>query len=165
IRAMSYPPYFWSEKDGERLSTQVKVLSLRNSMEATSVAALMNSSLFYWWFITLSDCRHLNMREVERFPVNLAAMATETAKNLHQICDSLMKSYQQNSVRKSATYRTTGSIAYDEYYPGMSKSIIDEIDLTIARHYDFSDQITDHLINFDIKFRMGAALFAEDEHK
>jgi len=36
-----------------------------------------------------------------------------------------------------------------------SKPIIDEIDRVIARHYGFTDEELDFIINYDIKYRMG----------
>ncbi len=36
-----------------------------------------------------------------------------------------------------------------------SKPIIDEIDRVLARHYGFTDEELDFIINYDIKYRMG----------
>ena len=47
---------------------------------------------------------------------------------------------------------------YDEYYPKRSKSIIDEIDKVLAKHYDFTEEELDFIINYDIKYRMGDEL-------
>lgn len=35
------------------------------------------------------------------------------------------------------------------------KPIIDEIDRVLARHYGFTDEELDFIINYDIKYRMG----------
>ena len=39
--------------------------------------------------------------------------------------------------------------------PKHSKPIIDEIDCVLAKHYGFSDEELDFIINYDIKYRMG----------
>jgi hypothetical protein len=39
--------------------------------------------------------------------------------------------------------------------PKLSKSIIDEIDRVLAKHYGFTDEELDFLLNYDIKYRMG----------
>jgi hypothetical protein len=45
-----------------------------------------------------------------------------------------------------------------------SKPIIDEIDRVLAKHYGFSEEELDFIINYDIKYRMGqASLDAELE--
>jgi hypothetical protein len=38
-----------------------------------------------------------------------------------------------------------------------SKPIIDEIDRALARHYGLSDEELDFIINYDVKYRMGAS--------
>jgi hypothetical protein len=39
--------------------------------------------------------------------------------------------------------------------PSKSKEIIDEIDRVLAKHYGFTDEELDFIINYDIKYRMG----------
>ena len=36
----------------------------------------------------------------------------------------------------------------------MAKSIIDEIEYILAKHYGFTDEELDFIINYDIKYRM-----------
>ena len=57
IRATDFVPHFWNERDGEKISTHVKPLCLSTEIDAAVVAATLNSSLFYWWFVVLSNCR------------------------------------------------------------------------------------------------------------
>lgn len=38
------------------------------------------------------------------------------------------------------------------------KVIIDKIDKVLARHYGFTDEELDFIINYDIKYRMGDEL-------
>jgi hypothetical protein len=48
-------------------------------------------------------------------------------------------------------------------YPKASKSLIDEIDRLLARHYGFTEEELDFIINYDIKYRMGADTEEEAE--
>jgi len=155
IRAMDFAPYFWNERDGEKLSSQVKVLCFDNLLEAAAVTAVLNSSLFYWWFIVHSDCRHLNLREIQSFPLGLRDMSDALKRDLSKVKDKLMKDYKQNSQRKKAHYQTTGDVAYDEFYPGKSKLILDQIDKLLAAHYGFNAEELDYIMNYDIKYRLG----------
>jgi hypothetical protein len=41
--------------------------------------------------------------------------------------------------------------------PNRSKNLIDTIDLDVARAFDLSNEETDFIINYDIKYRMGGA--------
>jgi hypothetical protein len=52
-------------------------------------------------------------------------------------------------------YKGSGIVEYDEFNVKHSKSIIDEIDRVLARHYGFTDKELDFIINYDIKYRMG----------
>jgi hypothetical protein len=51
---------------------------------------------------------------------------------------------------------------FDSFYPMFSKSIIDEIDKVLAKHYGFTDEELDFIINYDIKYRMGGELEGEE---
>jgi hypothetical protein len=48
-------------------------------------------------------------------------------------------------------------------YPKMSKPIIDEIDAVLAEHYGFTDEELDFIINYDIKYRVGAEAESDEE--
>ena len=50
----------------------------------------------------------------------------------------------------------------EEYYPVKSKTIIDEIDKVLAKHYGFTEEELDFIINYDIKYRMGDELNEEE---
>ena len=112
VRAMDFAPYFWNERDGEQISTQVKALRPANEEDANAVVAALNSSLFYWWFLLLSDCRHLNLREVESFPLGLERMRKSTKRRLAQLTDELMDSFKRHSRRKETRYKATGKVVY-----------------------------------------------------
>ena len=160
---MNFAPYFWNEKEGEKISTQVKPVYLKTELDSLTVVAILNSSLFYWWFIILSDCRHLNMREIENFPIGLDKMSEIVKNKLVEIAQNLMRDLQKNSFRKECNYKTTGQVIYDEFYPKLSKPIIDEIDKILAQHYGFTEEELDFIINYDIKYRMGKDSEEEEE--
>ena len=155
IRAMDFVPYFWNEQDGKRISTSVKPLHLASRLDADTIVATLNSSLFYWWFVILSDCRSLSSREIKNFPIGVDEMEETVKQNLSQIASDLMEDYKRHAQRRETYYRTTGRVVYDEFYPRRSKSIIDKIDCVLAQHYGLTDEESDFIINYDIKYRMG----------
>ena len=152
---MDFVPYFWNERDGEQISTQVKSLALATKEDAAAVLAALNSSLFYWWFLILSDCRHLNLREVESFPLGLDRMERDTKERLKECACRLMESFRLHKKLKRTAYKTTGQVVYDEFEQKPSKLIVDEIDRVLAGHYGFTDEELDFIVNYDIKYRMG----------
>jgi hypothetical protein len=152
IRATNFKPYFKNDRSGEALSTQVKTLAFDSISLSNYFLALLNSSLFYIWFITISDSRHLNMREIINFPEPESFLEGNIFESL---VNELMNNYKINKRRKNTHYASTGDVVYDEYYPKKSKFIIDLIDRLLAHHYGFTEEELDYIINYDIKYRMG----------
>ena len=101
--------------------------------------------------------------KVKFIPISIADFTSEVLKSLSFLSDSLMADYKKNSSLKEKISGKTGNIIYQEYYPRISKSIIDEIDTVLAEHYGFTDEELDFIINYDIKYRMGKELENEDD--
>ncbi len=155
IRAMDFAPYFWNERDGKKISTQVKSLYLTAELDEVVVVAALNSSLFYWWYVILSDCRHLNLREIRSFPIGVDQIEDTIKQTLSELVADLMQDLRHHAQRKETNYKATGRVVYDEFFPRHSKPIIDKIDCVLAQHYGFTDEELDFIINYDIKYRMG----------
>ncbi len=158
IRSTDYIPYFWSEIEGEKLSVSIKSYNFTSLDHKKIINSILNSSTFYLWYITLSDCRHLNSREIDNFPIDIHCMDLRVQYSLKELSNKLMKDYKYHTTRKESFYQKTGKVEYDEYYPKFSKSIIDEIDKVLAKHYGFTEEELDFIINYDIKYRMGDEL-------
>lgn len=39
--------------------------------------------------------------------------------------------------------------------PKVAKALFDEVDTVLARHYGFTDEELDFILNYDIKYRLG----------
>lgn len=163
IRATDRVPFFWKENVGEQQSSHVKSVKLRSAEYLPVVSMLMNSSLFYCWFVSVSNCRDLSMREIENFPFGFSEMSRNTIAELNLIHSKLMNDYERTKIRKEVQFKVSGKVIFDEYYPRHSKHIIDEIDRVLAQHYGFSDEELDYIINYDIKYRMGLVGGAGEE--
>ena len=155
IRATDFVPYFWNERDGKKQSQQIKDLRFHKKEHALAFCCLLNSSLFYWWFIISSDCRHLNMREIVNFSFTPDNLNQTQLIQLSEITEELMEDYRNHANRKETNYKTTGKVVYDEFFPRHSKKILDKIDCVLVKHYGFTDEELDFIINYDIKYRMG----------
>ena len=155
-RTTDYVPYFRSQDGSRDRSTQIKEVCAVDDM-SFAVCAVMNSSLFYWWFVVMSDCRHLNFREIIEFPINLDVLCKSHGEQIKNILGELMKNYRRHSVRKSRQQKHTCRVDYDEFNPKHGKPIMDEIDKIIAKHYGFSEEELDYIVNYDYKYRMGGA--------
>jgi hypothetical protein len=129
-----------------------RFLYFDNSDAAYAMGALLNSSLFYVYFITFGDCFHLSDRLVSEFPVT-SHILEDT--RLIALGKDLMANLRTNAERKTIRTKDGNEISYDNYYGSKSKPIIDDIDRMLAQHYGFTPEELDFLINYDIKYRMG----------
>ena len=160
-RATNFIPYFWNEVDGEKLSVSLKSYRFCSAKISEIGCCVLNSSIFYLWFIVLSDCRHLNVREIDNFPIGFEQISEQISAELCRLDKQLMIDYEKYKNRKESSYKSTGKVVYDEYFPKKSKPIIDEIDKILAVHYGFTEEELDFIINYDIKYRMGDELNEE----
>lgn len=158
IRSHTFIPYFCSDRDGEGITTQLKSVSFNTAKQVKVGSCILNSSLFFIWWITNSDCYHLNKPEIVNFRYQYDK---GIEKEICSVADRLAVDMKKKSIRRVYNYKTTGRVEYDEFYMKLSKPIIDEIDELLASHYGFTEEELDFIINYDIKYRMGDELNEE----
>jgi len=156
VKAFNFVPYFWNEVDGEKKSEDYKPYRVTTPDAAESILAILNSNLFFWWWYTLFEGYHCGKHEIYAFPVGLEDMPRANRTYLKSLALDLMEDLRRNKNRKSCRYKTTGEVEYDEFFPRLSKNLIDGIDRILAKHYGFTDEELDFIINYDIKYRLGA---------
>ena len=136
-------------------SSTVKQISFAREDDMIVASALYNSNLFNLWWCSLSDGRHITQREY--LSITLCKLNSDDKKRLQSIMTRLYIDLQHNA--KRVVYnKANGLSEYDQYNPRLSKPIIDEIDKVLAKHYGFTDEELDFIINYDIKYRMGDEL-------
>jgi hypothetical protein len=150
----SFPTYFKSDSGKDNTSTE-KELTVHGKY-LSQLVALYSSSLFYLYWRIVSNCRHLTNREFESFPIPDFFNNESCISKLKELSDKFEASLEENKFRKEIFNSNSGKIIQDEYYVRLSKPIIDEIDRVLAKHYGFTEEELDYIINYDIKYRMGA---------
>lgn len=120
---------------------------------ANVATAILNSSLFYSYFVAYSDCFHLSQTLVEMFPVTDKILKD---KNLAELSKKLMQDLLQNAERKTIRTRDGDVIEYAEFVASKSKEKIDAIDTRLAELYEFDSAQLEFILNYDIKYRMGS---------
>lgn len=158
VKSFNFTPYFWNSVDGEKKSEDYKPYYLYDAKFDSIVLAIINSNLFFWWWYTLFEGYHCGRHEIHSFPAGLDEMPEQVLINLNNLSIELMEDVKKNKSRKSCKYKKTGVVEYDEFYPRLSKRIIDQIDYMLANHYNFTEEEIDFLLNYDIKYRMGNEL-------
>jgi len=155
---------YWRKAIEKKLSSHYKECSIDSDAKDTALASL-NSQLYYWYWISNSNCMDVVAREVDSFPVPRVRDGFPT------LLRRLFNGYFANAekrVREGERINTT-EVNFDVK---LSKPIIDEIDKVLAKHYGFSEEWLDFIppkgearrtgINYDIKYRMGKELEGEE---
>lgn len=135
----------------EKLSNEYKQLDLQVGW-ADQVLCFLSSSLYYWYWISISDCFHVTSRDVDDVAIPSSLRSEQGFSELSQKLLTNLWSNAQKRIRRRADGRVQEEVNFNV---GLSKSVLDEIDLLLAKHYGFTDEELDFIINYDIKYRMG----------
>ncbi len=149
------------DEDGEaKVTTEMKPIYFNNVSEKEVVIAFLSSNLFFLNYIIWSSCQVVNARDFEvGFDYNSLSQDTQNALVL--LGKKLQADYQRNSKLQVRNYSKKGRVftmKKQYFFIKHSKPIIDEIDALLARHYGFTEEELDYIINYDIKYRMGDRL-------
>jgi len=150
---------YWRKALFEELSSHYKEIVVGRHF-APAVFCLLNSQLFYWYWITNSNCMDVVSREVDEMPV--FDFNTVPVERFEKLQSEILKAYFANAELRQ---RRGDIISTDEtnFDVKEAKPIIDEIDRVLAQHYGFTDEELDFIINYDIKYRMGREAEEESE--
>ena len=119
--------------------------------------SLLNSSLFFYYWIVFSDCYNLTRKYISEIRVPKDLQTDNIGKLANKLNDDLNRNIQVAEYK----YANRGMVKFAQYFPKKSKPIIDEIDKVLAKHYGFTEEELDFIINYDIKYRMGDELNEE----
>jgi hypothetical protein len=141
-------------EDGSTMKpTELKCEYLRSLEELLSYIAYFNSTLMYWYLVSIADCRNLNKRDILDLPCPfLTSSQIQTFAGLGR---DLMADFRTNASHIKMNYPNQPSRVIEVIHPGVSSNIIHKIDRVLAQHYDLTDEELDFIINYDIKYRMG----------
>ena len=120
IRMMDFEPYFRSPT-ASRSVHHIRELSAVGNQEASFIGCIVSSSLYFYWFFSIGNCRNLTLDDVRQFPLGKPTAAV--LKRGEKLFSRLMSAYQKNSV-----INRRGSTEFQEFNWGLSKSVVDDID-------------------------------------
>jgi hypothetical protein len=78
------------------------------------------------------------------------------------LAERYIKDINANSTMLTRIQAKTGETQTQSFKLSKSKPIIDEIDKVLAKHYGFTGEELDFIINYDIKYRMGGELEGDE---
>jgi type I restriction-modification system DNA methylase subunit len=150
---------YWRKAIDRSLSSHYKRIEVSDD-NYYAILAVLNSQLFYWYWISNSNCMDVVAREVAEFP--LFDLTEIDGCEFRDVVEKLLQSYYNNSENRERQGEiiTTTEVNFNVKY---SKPIIDEIDTILGQYYGFTPEELDFIINYDIKYRMGKELGEEED--
>ena len=127
------------------------------------MSCLLNSNLFYWYWRCHGDGFHCGFKDIDKFRCSIIDFDQSDLQSFKLITDKLNKDYDDNSKIRIRNQKKTGRVELQTFFIGKSKPIIDEIDKVLAKHYGFTEEELDFIINYDIKYRMGDELESNED--
>lgn len=143
---------YWRKALPQKLSSHYKPITVAPEL-APLAFGLLNSQLFYWYWISNSNCMDVVSREVLDLPV--FALEAADPRPFAALMERLLAAYATGAttrVRRGQRIRSE-ELNFDA---GRAKPIVDAIDQLLARHYGFGDDELDFVLNYDIKYRVAA---------
>jgi SAM-dependent methyltransferase len=158
VRALPFQP---NDGHAPKKGSHYHRLPVCDAAEARVLAAILSSTTFYLHYKWTSNCRDLGRRDWACFPFDPlpATLHDELAACGARLAETL----RVTAARRTRVY-PSGSVTYEEYYPARAKEILDQIDGILARHYGFTADELEYILNYDLKYRMGRDDAEHDEH-
>lgn len=125
----------------------------RNDYNHKVFSAILNSNLFWWYYSINFDL--FNFKDYMIFGFKFTY---DMEQEVVPLSDAMESNLRDNAYYYDIVSKTRGRNQAVTYRKQLSKPIIDEIDKVLARHYGFTDEELDFIINYDIKYRMGDEL-------
>ena len=143
-------------------SSRETTISFQNKDLKHIFHTLISSSIFFLYYHAKSNCRDLNPSDITSFKFPKSILDESL---LIDDSERLQLNLVENSWFQIRNQKQTGEVKIQSFTVSLSKSLIDNIDTILALHYEFTEEELDFIINYDIKYRMGKALFGEEENR
>jgi len=133
-------------------SSRETTVSFREPAHCEIMHCFLNSTAFYLMYQMHSNCRDLNPSDITSLRVPASLLDDRT---IVKLSDSLWEKQRESSHFIVRMQQLTGEVRIQAFFPAKCKQAIDRVDHAIAKHYGFTDEELDFIINYDIKYRMG----------
>jgi len=150
---LNFKPFFKSNVK-EASSSTLNTICFKDSDSLLISVALLNSNLFWLFYVAYSSFYHVNPIDVLSFPVNFEEMSEDIRGSLKKLAVQLMEEMNSLSKIETRIHKGGNTSQSQAFYPSLTKSTVDKIDHEIAKYYGFSEDELDAIINYDIVFRL-----------
>jgi hypothetical protein len=142
---------YWRKALPVKLSSHYKPVTVAAEV-APVIFGLLNSQLFYWYWIVNSNCMDLVAREVLELPV--FPLERAEALRFAALQEELLAAYDAG---RSVRSRHGARIRVDEanFSVRAARPVIDRIDDLLAAGYELDAEQLDFIRGYDLKYRAG----------
>ena len=142
-------------KEFDCVSVSNKHTALKAEYNSKIITAALNSNLFWWYYSVNYDL--FNFKDYMIFGFQFTYNPNEV-ESIKELSDKMENSLRLNASYYTINSKTNGATETVTYRKQLSKDVMDEIDKVLAKHYGFTEEELDFIINYDIKYRMGDEL-------
>jgi hypothetical protein len=153
-------PPMATPEDGGPPRVRGEVLSTRfNDMKSLAIAhCVLNGSIWYQFYSSYSDGRHINPSDVLSFPFKYENVSDKLSNSLISMSEQMNRGMKENT----SLWRKSG-LLIESVDSASCKETIDSIDVRLADYYTISDDDLDYAINYDVKYRLRGKGGSEDD--
>ena len=109
------------------------------------INCILNSSLYWWYWIKVSDCWHITNKELEQFSV--PEITNYQAKKYKKL------SIELNNLLETTKIKINSKQSMYEYKHRFCKSCIDNIDNELAKLYNLTQEELNYIKNYQLYYR------------
>lgn len=149
---------FFSQDGSEMSSSTESTLDFPDRETLSHMTGILNSNLYWLFYVVFSSFHHVNPPDILAFPVDLEEMDEATKRRLRLAARRVMDDLKRHSQIRQRVHRGGHTSRMQTFFPSRSKPLVDELDRVLALHYGFDAEELDFIINYDIKYRL-----ADDE--
>ena len=137
--------YWIKAFSSEHTGAEYKIFKCADIESANLSLLLLNSSLFWWYWVCVSDCWHITNKELYGFKL---------PKNFSSSRAAELVATLENRLEETKVYVGTKQIDY-EYKHKSCAGEIREIDDYVNSLYNLTEEESSHIKNFAYRYRTG----------
>ncbi|MBA7563089.1 hypothetical protein ES708_04742 [subsurface metagenome] len=131
-------------RNGTRVEPSQWFVIKASPAEKPFLYLLLNSSLLYWLWTVQTDCRHMTKGFV---------LSVHWPSD-HEIDAGIVGEVRQAYAENTRLFEKRPGYKSPEITVHNFKPLLDEVDRVLAKHYCFTEEKLDFIINYDIKYRI-----------
>lgn len=149
---------FWTKCFSKDIkSSETSIFYFKSSKDKVIFHSILNSSLFYLFWVLSSDCWHVTNRDLISFRLNQECFDKAKIDKLELLLNQL-----ENDLNKNKKYIGSKQTEY-EFKHKLSKPIIDRIDDVICPCFGLTKTETEYVKKYTLKYRMNTEGADENE--